>query len=151
MKIKYLVLSVLLSLSLSACDRVAPEPSSQVVSIEDAYIRAMPSGQKVTALFMVMHNSSDIDRQFVSASSVASDKVELHEHKFVDGMMKMGQVKAIDLPKKSTAVLKPGGYHVMLIGLKKDLKVGEKVPVSFFFADGTMLDVQVPVSNKYLK
>ncbi|HIQ07236.1 MAG TPA: copper chaperone PCu(A)C [Thiotrichaceae bacterium] len=150
MKIK-LVLLVLVGFLLTACDRVAPEPSSHVISIEGAYIRAMPPGQKVTALFMTMHNNSSDRRQLISASSPASDKVELYKHKKVDGMMKMGQVEAIELPKNSVAELKPGGYHLMLIGLKKDLKVDEKVLVRLFFADGTLMDIQVPVSSKYLK
>ena len=141
MKIK-LVLLVLVGFLLTACDRVAPEPSSHVISIEGAYIRAMPPGQKVTALFMTMHNNSSDRRQLISASSPASDKVELHEHK---------KVEAIELPKNSVAELKPGGYHLMLIGLKKDLKVDEKVLVRLFFADGTLMDIQVPVSSKYLK
>ena len=141
MKIK-LGLLVLVGFLITACDRIAPEPSSHVISIEGAYIRAMPPGQKVTTLFMTMHNNSSDRRQLISASSPASDKVELHEHK---------KVEAIDLPKNSAAELKPGGYHLMLIGLKKDLKVDEKVLVRLFFADGTLMDIQVPVSNKYLK
>ena len=140
MKIK-LGLLVLVGFLITACDRIAPEPSSHVISIEGAYIRAMPPGQKVTALFMTMHNNSSDRRQLISASSPASDKVELHEHK---------KVEAIELPKNSVAELKPGGYHLMLIGLKKDLKVGEKVLVRLFFADGTLMDIQAPVSNRIL-
>jgi hypothetical protein len=50
-----------------------------------------------------------------------------------DGVMSMHPVEAIDVPAGSEAVLKPGGLHVMLIGLTRDLKVGEKVVVKLTF------------------
>ncbi|MCK5726341.1 MAG: copper chaperone PCu(A)C [Thiotrichaceae bacterium] len=151
MNIKLLVLIALTSLVLSSCDRVAPTPSSHAISVDGAYIRAMPSGQKITALFMTLHNNSEEPRQLVGASSIVSKTVELHEHTTVNGMMKMGQVAVIDLPKNSATELKPGGYHLMLIGLKEDLKVGQEVTVSLSFADGTMQDIEAPVSDQYLK
>ncbi len=122
-------------------------PAAEVVVIKDAYIRAMPPGQKVTAMFVTLDNTSDHAHDLVKVESNVSDAVELHEHKHVNGMMKMGQVSSIAIPKKGSVALQPGGYHVMLIGLKQDLKLGDKVPMKLTFEDGSSQDIQPEVKT----
>ncbi len=122
-------------------------PAAEVVIIKDAYIRAMPPGQKVTAMFVTLENPSDDNHELVKAEGNVSDAVELHEHKHVNGMMKMGQVSSIAIPRKGSIALQPGGYHVMLIGLKQDLKLGDKVPMKLTFEDGSSQDIQPEVKK----
>ena len=116
---------------------VTPVSAANAVITKGAYIRAMPPGQKVTAMFLTLENTSATPHHLVKVKSQVSDAVELHEHKHLDGVMKMGQVKQIAIPGNSSTVLAPGGYHVMLIGLKKDLKLGEQVAMTLVFEDGS--------------
>jgi len=59
--------------------------------------------------------------------------------------MKMRQVKQIDLPAQGTTTLKPGGLHVMFLGLKSELSSGQPVPVTLIFEDGSQTTIQAPV------
>ncbi|CAA6809413.1 MAG: Copper metallochaperone, bacterial analog of Cox17 protein [uncultured Thiotrichaceae bacterium] len=121
--------------------------SADAISVDAPYIRAMPPGQAVTAMFLTLQNSSDKDRFLVSAKGDVSEKIELHEHTHADGMMKMREVPEITIPKQSKAELKPGGYHIMLIGLKKDLQVGEKISFDLQFKDGSQTSITAEVKK----
>ncbi len=125
----------------------ASRPAAKVIIAKDAHIRAMPPGQKVTAMFLTLDNPSATIHRLVKVESNVSDAVELHEHKHEEGMMKMGQVSSITIPVKGSVALAPGGYHVMMIGLKKDLKVGEKVAVKLIFEDGSSQDIEPEVKK----
>ena len=115
------------------------------IQVHDAYVRAVPPTAAVTAAFMEIHNAGDKNRALVSASSAAAEAVELHTHTNVDGVMQMRQVKQIDLAANSITLLQPGGLHVMLIGLKQPLKMGDKVLVSLKLDDGSLLELDLPV------
>lgn len=115
------------------------------IQVHDAYVRAVPPTAAVTAAFMEIHNAGDKARALVSASSAAAEAVELHTHTNVDGVMQMRQVKQIDLAADSITLLQPGGLHIMLIGLKKPLKMGDKVLVSLKLDDGSLLELDLPV------
>ena len=64
------------------------------------------------------------------AHAGAAGVVEIHEMAMDGNVMKMRAVPGIDLPAGKTVDLKPGGYHVMLMDLKRELKAGETVPVT---------------------
>ncbi len=117
------------------------------VTVEDAYVRSMPPTQTVTGAFMVFKNTTGSDRAVVSAESDVSDKVELHTHLHEDGVMKMRQVEKIDVPAGGETVLKPGGLHVMLIGLKQPLNLGQMVDIKFNIDDGTSMQIQAEVKT----
>jgi len=134
--------------SLTGCGEQSPvSVAAEVVVVKNAYIRAMPPGQKVTAMFMTLDNTSASNHRLVKAESDVSAAVELHEHKQVNGMMKMGQVKFIDLKGNGTTALAPSGYHVMLIGLKADLKLGEKVAMKLTYEDGSSQQIEPEVKT----
>lgn len=115
------------------------------LQVHNGYVRAVPPTAAVTAAFMEIHNTSDKNRALVSANSAAAEAVELHTHTNVDGVMQMRQVKQIDLAANSTTHLKPGGLHIMLIGLKKPLKKDDKVLISLTLDDGSLLELDLPV------
>ena len=117
------------------------------VAVEDAYVRSMPPTQTVTGAFMVFKNTTDSDRAVLSAESDVSDKVELHTHLHEDGVMKMRQVDKIDVPAGGETVLEPGGFHVMLIGLKQPLKLGQMVDIKFNIDDGSSVQIQAEVKT----
>ena len=117
------------------------------VQIQHAYARAVPPGQSNSAAFMTLHNQSDTANALISASSPVSRVAELHTHTMDGGMMKMRKIEKIDLPAKGEAVLKPGGLHIMLIGLKEQLKPGMKVELTLNFADGSQSMISMPVQQ----
>jgi hypothetical protein len=97
------------------------------------------------AVYVTLTNGGAQADSLVSASSDAAQKVELHEAKNEGGVMKMRPVKAIPVPASGKTELKPGGYHIMLMGLKHDLKPGENVPVTLKFERGGELRIQAAV------
>lgn len=119
--------------------------SAAGVSIEHAYARAVPHGQPNSAAFMVLKNSSSHDRALVEARSSVSKVVELHTHKMEGGMMRMRRIDKIDIKAGGETVLKPGGLHIMFIGLKQQLKAGEKVDLELVFDDGHVSKLVIPV------
>lgn len=121
--------------------------AADAVSVSDPYARAVPPGQPNSAVFMTLNNASTEPRALVEARSPAAKTVELHTHRALDGMMKMVRIDRIEIPAKGHAELKPGGLHVMLIGLNGDLKAGDEVKVELKFDDGSEEQVVAPVRN----
>lgn len=117
------------------------------IEVKDAYVRATPPGLPNSAAFLTIENNTDKTISINSALSNISDNVELHTHDMKNGVMKMYQVPKIDVPAHGKTVLKPGGYHVMLIGLKKQLKVGEQVDFTLLLSNDEMIKVVAPVKT----
>lgn len=117
------------------------------IEIKDYYVRATPPGLPNSAAFMTVVNNSDEDVSIVKASSKVSKVVELHTHDMKDGVMKMYQVPKIDIASKSQTVLKPGGLHIMLIGLHNPLKVGENVELTLELSNGETKTIIAPIKS----
>jgi copper(I)-binding protein len=97
-------------------------------TVSEPWVRATVPQQKASGAFMQVR-SADAAR-LVSASSPVAKSVEIHKMEMVGQMMKMREVDGIDLPAGETVNLASGGYHIMLVGLNKQLKEGENVPLS---------------------
>ena len=108
-------------------------------------VRMVPPSQRVSAAFMVLRNHGMSERSLVAAHSDVADALELHNHIMEDGMMKMRRVDAIAIPGHGQVALKSSGVHIMLIGLTRDLEMGEEVPIELEFADGERLAVDAVV------
>lgn len=98
------------------------------VEVTNAWARASAPAQKVGAIYMDVRSATSA--RLVSAASPVAAKVEIHNMKMENNVMKMYPVEAIDLPAGQSVKLAPGGYHVMLIDLKRDLVKGDTVPVT---------------------
>ncbi|HNE14407.1 MAG TPA: copper chaperone PCu(A)C [Rhodocyclaceae bacterium] len=98
------------------------------VEVRDAWVRGVVPAQKSTGAFMQL--TSPAGATLVGAASPAAAKVELHEMAMEGNVMRMRPVPRLALAPGQTVALKPGGYHVMLIGLKKPLVDGDKVPLT---------------------
>lgn len=117
------------------------------VTINDAYARAVPPGQMNSASFMMLKNDDEKSVSLVSGSSSVAKVVELHNHINENGVMKMRQVEKIDIPANGMAHLQPGGLHLMLIGLKKDLMEGDNIDLNLEFSDGSSQELTIPVKK----
>lgn len=117
------------------------------VSVKDAWVRATVPQQKATGAFMQLQAAAD--SKFVSASSPLTPTVEVHEMAMQGDVMRMRQVQAIELPAGKPVELKPGGYHIMLLNLKAQVKEGDTVPFTLVFEgkDGKRetVDIKAPV------
>ena len=103
-------------------------PVMAQVTVKDPWVRATVSAQKATGAFMQITSVQDV--RLIEASSPAAGVVEVHEMVMEKDVMKMRAVKGLDLPAGKTVELKPGGYHVMLMDLKEQMKEGTTVPVT---------------------
>jgi copper(I)-binding protein len=97
-------------------------------TVKDAWVRGTVAGQKATGLFAQITSAGG--GKLVAASSPVAGMVEIHEMAMDGSVMKMRAVPAVELPAGKPVDLKPGGYHVMLMDLKQDLKAGDAVPVT---------------------
>lgn len=104
------------------------------ISVTDAWVRATMPGQKVSGAYMQIR--SDVDARLVSVASPAVPRVEVHEMKMDGDVMRMREVKAIELPKGKTVSLKPGGLHIMLMNLQKPIVAGDAVPLTLVVESG---------------
>lgn len=122
---------------------LAAQAQSPAVKVDDAWVRATVAPQKATGAFMQL--TSAHAAKVVAASSPVAGMVEIHEMKMDDGVMKMRAVDALPLPAGQAVALKPGSYHVMLMGLQRPIKAGEVVPLTLTVegADGKRTDVEV--------
>jgi copper(I)-binding protein len=115
------------------------------VTVHDAWVREPMGGRNMTGAFAVVENTSATAKAIVAASSDISDKVELHEMKNENGMMRMSPVKKMEVPAKGKLELKPGSFHVMLFEVKKKISDGEKISLTFTFDDGSKVTTEAQV------
>ena len=117
------------------------------IEIEGAYARASIPNVPNSAAFFVIKNNSDKDIAITGANSDIAEKNELHTHIKENKMMKMMKIEKLVVPAKSSLELKSGGDHVMLIGLKKELKAGDEISLELSFSDGDKKSIKVPVKD----
>lgn len=118
------------------------------ITITSGYVRESIPGSSVTAAYFTIENLSKKPLLLVKLSADFSDKIELHEHKMADGLMRMREVDGINIPAQSNVVLQPYGYHVMIFDLKHPLKNGEEAQLTLYFEDTPPFNVKLPVYRK---
>ena len=106
-------------------------PAAAQIAVKEPWVRATVAAQKATGAFMQI--SSVSDAKLVEAKSPAAGIVEIHEMKMDNHVMKMRAVSDVALPAGKMVELKPGGYHVMLMDLKAQVKEGDTVPLTLVF------------------
>lgn len=150
MKRFQLLFAVVCSIMLAACgtsattgiNTSAPAATIGSLSITGPWVRATASASgidgtmgdaKIGAAYMVIANTGG-DDTLIAASSDSAKTIELHNVTNQNGVMEMRPVEGgITVPASGTVEFKPGGYHMMLIGLTKDLKAGDTVGITLEF------------------
>lgn len=117
------------------------------VEIDGAYAMASIPNVPNSAAFFVIKNNSDKDIAITSANSDIAEKNELHTHIKENKMIKMMKIEKLVVPAKSSLELKSGGEHIMLMGLKKELKAGDEINLELSFSDGDKKSIKVPIKN----
>lgn len=126
--------------SSSSTTAASSAPAASGVTASDPWVKSAKEG--MTAAFLTLTNTTGTEQVLVSASTPVSPMVQLHEMAMKDGQMVMQEKKGgIAIPAGGTAVLEPGGNHIMLMGLNAPVTAGEQVPLTLTFASGLTLEV----------
>ena len=96
---------------------------------------------------MTLVNTSSIPYALISVSFNAAGMVELHETSMNGKMMQMRRISQIDIPANGSIELKPGSYHVMLMGLDKGLTAGTTETLTLTFSDNSQKTVEASVGD----
>jgi copper(I)-binding protein len=106
------------------------------------------SNSTLLAGYMLIKNTGSVDDSLIGVQADFTGITMLHESS-VDGngVASMNMLTAINVPAGQTVELKPGGMHIMLVGLKQELKVGDKVTLKLQFQHAGAISVQAQVTN----
>lgn len=136
-------LSVIVALlSLAAAAAFAADS----VKVYDVWARDTVPGAMVSAAYMRI--SSDAPVKLVKAESPLAGVTEIHKMEMKDGIMKMRAVDAVEVLPGKVVDLKSGGYHIMLMMLKGQIKAGGKVPLTLTFEDAGKTQTVIKVEAK---
>ena len=102
------------------------------VAVQNAWVRATVPGQDVAGAYMEI--TSAAPARLIKVETPDAQLAEIHSMRMENGIMRMQALESLTLPAKETVKLAPGGYHLMLIGIKRALKPGDKVPISLTVA-----------------
>lgn len=132
-------------LFLSACG--AKQVMGTDIEAHDYWARAaLKDGNG--AAYMLLNNGTQTDDEMVGVSCDIATAAEIHLSQMkADGTMEMIPQEFVALPAGGQLELKPGSYHVMLIGLKQDLKTGDKITLTLHFKNHTDITLTVPVQD----
>jgi len=133
----------------SLCLLAAATLAQAQVTIQDPWVRGTVPKQQASGAFMQL--SASKDTRLIAAQSPVANVVEIHEMLMDNNIMKMRQIPGLDIVPGRVLELKPGGFHIMLIELKQQLKGGDVVPITLIFEDTQTKkqftqEVQAPVT-----
>lgn len=114
------------------------------VRVSDAWMLVTPANF-TGGVYLTVDNQSAQPQLLVGARADAARSVEIHQTQITNDFAQMRRVDEIDIPPRSTVVIGPGGYHLMLIDLQHDLERGTRFPLTLIFASGLEIATQVQV------
>lgn len=115
------------------------------LEFSEGYVRGLPPTQKNTAAFFRVTNPTTTDWELVRVTSVSAASIEIHEHIHSGDIMQMRPRESLVVPAGGSRQFKPGGLHLMLLGLVQPLREGDKVTLHFESATGERETVVFPV------
>lgn len=130
---------------LSACQSPQSDAPPRVV-VADAVCRPTPNGRDVSGCYLTLTASKD-DR-LVSVATPLAEMAQVHEMTTEGGVMRMGELKdGLPLPADQAVALQPGGSHIMLMGLKQPLTVGQSAPLTLTFEHAPPVEIRASVGQ----
>jgi periplasmic copper chaperone A len=116
--------------------------------ISEPWARATPKGAKVAGGFMTIHNTGQASDTLIGGSFSVSERVEIHEMAVVNDIMRMRELPdGLEIKPGETVVLKPGSYHVMFMGLQRQLVAGETVEGTLVFKSAGSVNVTYTIGQ----
>jgi copper(I)-binding protein len=138
------VMALALIAALPVLAQTAP---SSTLEVQQAWARATPAGAKTGAIYLTVVNRTGADDKLVAASTPEAREAQLHTMIDENGVMKMRPLASIEIKAGATVTLKPGGMHVMLLGLKEPLKQGASFPLTLEFEKAGKRELTVSVAK----
>jgi copper(I)-binding protein len=133
---------VALLATVAACSSAGATPT-----IAQAWARPAPAGGNTAAYFTITAASSQADA-LLSASSPTADMVQVHEVSTdASGMTGMHPIDRLDIAAGASVTLKPGGYHLMVMGVKRELAVGETIELDLVFEHAGKVVIQAEIKQ----
>jgi periplasmic copper chaperone A len=134
-------------LTVAACLLVASTALAQTGQLEvsNAWARATPAKAENGVAYLTIRSPTP-DR-LVSVSSPVAKKAELHTMEMAGMVMKMRPLASLDIPAGQPVTLKPGGEHIMLLGLNGPLREGQSFPLSLTFEKAGTREVSVAIEK----
>lgn len=120
----------------------------QGLRFDEAWVRALPPGMKMTAGFGRLRNLSETPLELVGFSSPQFADVSLHRTETADGVSRMREVSSLQIGPGETVDLAPGGYHLMLMRPAADWSPEQPVVLQLQADDGTQFEFRVPVERR---
>lgn len=118
------------------------------IEVKETWVSAPPPSSSLTAAYMVIENKGNEGDRLIKVSSEVSDHTEIHATLVNErGIATMKRVDTIDIPAGKVVEIKPGGYHIMLIGLKRPLNVGDKIEINLRFEKSGVLVLRPEVKE----
>lgn len=117
------------------------------ITVKQPWARATPGGAKIGAAYMALSNNGDTSDRLLGAATPVATQVQFHRHTEKDGISRMREVKTVEIAPHAEVAMKPGGMHVMLVGLKQSLKEGDTFPLTLQFERAGRIEINVPVTR----
>jgi len=118
------------------------------ISIENVWVRPSPIPGGTGAAYMEIRNGGSEDDALTSVQIDFAESAEIHQSMTQGDMAGMVMVDEIPVPAHRKASLTPGGYHVMLINMNPDVKVGDMVTLTLYFEKAGKVAIQAEVKDQ---
>jgi copper(I)-binding protein len=135
-----------LALLLAAASASARDYTLGSLQIGQPWTRATPPSAAAGGGFLTVTNKGAAPDRLLSAKSAAAGAVQIHEMKMEGNVMRMRELEGgLAIAPGATVTLAPGGFHLMLMGLKEPLKQGATVPLTLVFEKAGSIDVEMEI------
>ena len=132
-------------MSVGIANGVEPANSTLGLTVERAWVRAMPPSAHNTAAYFVLKNNGDANIVITGASSDSAKEAQIHHSRHIDGYTRMERLESVALGPGETVEFTPGGIHLMLLGLEQMPAVGSTVTLCLILISGPAICVDAPV------
>ena len=134
------------ALSFASLAVAAHEYKTGKMMIEHPWVRVTMPGRPGGG-YMTVHNMGERADKILSATSSMAERVKLHTHIMKDGKMMMRHVEHVEVPAKGHVEFKPGGLHLMIFGIKSQIKPGDKLPLTLVFENAGSVEMEAQVEG----
>ncbi|MFT6580372.1 MAG: copper chaperone PCu(A)C [Alphaproteobacteria bacterium] len=116
------------------------------ITFSGAWARASTGGGRPSAAYLTIINKGASD-VLSGASSPLAERVEIHQSKMENGVMRMNKAEPLEIPNGAKLAMKPGGYHIMIMRLKQPLKMGDTVTLTLHLKNAGDVTIHAPVKH----
>lgn len=128
-----------------ARSEAAKPAATRSIAIVEPWVREAPPGASVVGAYMILRNPSPQADRLLSVRSPLAETVEIHRMTVKNGMMDMEAIPFLTIPAQGEVKLQPGGKHLMIYGLKQDLREGDRLPLELKFEHSGTRMIDAPV------